>query len=95
MKSVLASIVMPSDHEMLFKEWWLKLDASAMVMVHYPHGHHGNACQTLRYQYLKLCFLLVTLTASRMKEIPTQVVQSSISSVSTVPNPKDGCPNYD
>ena len=77
-------VVMPSDKEMSFKEWWMSVDPSDTVMVRYPHGRHGNAGRASNSSKTSLMedFHLLTSTASPMEEVRTQVVQPFTSSLS-------------
>ena len=93
-------VVMPSDKEMSFKEWWMSLDASDTVMVRYPHGRHGNAGRTSNSSKTSVMENFLSFVDANSQPNGRSSDSSGptfyfLPKFSTIQTPKAGCPNYE
>ena len=93
-------VVMPSDKQMSFKEWWMSLDASDTVMVRYPHGRHGNAGRTSNSSKTSVMENFLSFVDANSQPNGRSSDSSGptfyfLPKFSTVQTPKAGCPNYE
>ena len=93
-------VVMPSDKEMSFKEWWMSLDASDEVMVRYPHGRHGNAGRTSNSSKTSLMEDFLSFVDINSQPNGRSADSSGptfyfLPKFSTIQTPKAGSPNYE
>ena len=93
-------VMMPADKEMVFKEWWMKLDASDFASVQYPHARHGNAGRTSNSSKTSvmedfLAFVDTNSQPNGRKADSTRHTFYFLLKFSTLQTPKAGCPHYE
>ena len=93
-------VMMPADKEMVFKEWWMKLDASDFASVRYPHARHGNAGRTSNSSKTSvmedfLAFVDTNSQPNGQKADSTGHTFYFLIKFSTLQTPKAGCPHYE
>lgn len=88
---------MPADKEIAFKEWRMKLDASDIVSVRYPHARHGNAGRKSNSSKMSVMddFLAFVDVNSQPRSADSNGPNFYfIPKFSTLQTPKAGCPHY-
>lgn len=93
-------VIMPADKEMVFKEWWMKLDASDFASVQYPHARHGNAGRTSNSSKTSVmedffAFVDTNSQPNGQKADSTGHTFYFLLKFSTLQTPKAGCPHYE
>ena len=93
-------VVMPSDLEIAFKQWWRSLDSTVLVNVKYPHERHGNAGKPSHFAKTSvkedfLAFVDVNSQPNGRSADSTGPTYYFLSKFSTIQAPKHGVSNYE
>ena len=93
-------VVMPSDPEIAFKQWWRSLDSTVLVNVKYPHERHGNAGKPSHFAKTSvkedfLAFVDANSQPNGRSADSTGPTYYFLSKFSTIQAPKHGDSNYE
>ena len=93
-------VLMPTDLDIAFKQWWRSLDSAFLVNVRYPHERHGNAGKPSHFAKTSvkedfLAFVDMNSQPNGRSADSTGATYYFLSKFSTIQAPKPGVSHFE